>query len=192
MKALLLLAWLLACSVATSAQTPAPALPVDPQTKHVTYSEFVQLPGTNQGELYSRSRLWLAGAFRSAKDAVQLEDKEASVVSGKGWQQVQVASFGQSTPVMLWYKVQIATKDGRYMYVLSDFAIQYFPTAQYPTSPMVPAEQFLSDQPPTKKRTDTFSPQFRQAVATTATQLSQEIKAAMEKPAAGTLNGKDW
>ena len=111
---------------------------------------------------------------------------------GRGWQDINIVSLRQPVSIMLWYTARITCKDGRYKYDLSDFAIQYHPTPEYLVPPVTPAENFLGDGLGKKGKPDTLSPQIRQQLNEAASQLAADLKAAMQKPAAGTANGKDW
>lgn len=50
----------------------------------VIYEEVDSMPGIEKDELYSRSKIWLVNTFKSAKDVVQLDDKQSGQLIGKG------------------------------------------------------------------------------------------------------------
>lgn len=61
-------------------------------------------------ELYSRSKLWLADAFRDSKEVIQLDDKENGTIMGKG-----NFEFVQSLATYTCYfSFKINTKDNKY------------------------------------------------------------------------------
>lgn len=66
-----------------------PNLPIDNETKLITYSEVIILDSTvNKSELYSRAREWFAKAFKSSKNVIQMDDKENGKIIGKALMQV--------------------------------------------------------------------------------------------------------
>ena len=55
-----------------------PNLPIDSTTHLITYSEVVKVDG-NKDELYSRAREWFAKTYNSAKNVIQMDDKDKIV-----------------------------------------------------------------------------------------------------------------
>jgi hypothetical protein len=192
MKKLLTLLFCLSASWA-SAQAVGDTikLPVSADTHLVTYSEVVQAPGVSQSELYSRAKLWFASTFKSAKDVVQADEKEAGVVQGTGWSTTYVKSLGIPSPQKLWYTVKIAVKDGRYKYDISSFQIEN-EAGQYNRNPTpYPVERALLAEK-SKGMVGKILGQQRQNVKDAALTLASTIKEGMNKPAAGTAGGKEW
>jgi hypothetical protein len=191
MKSILSLLLCLWASWASAQVQPADTLklPIDPETKRITYSAVVQEPGASQGELYARAKLWFAGAFKSAKDVVQADEKEAGVVQGTGWQDVYIKVILSPTASKLWYTVKLAVKDGRYKYDISEFRLQEY-SSTYNLNPQpYAAEGILIEVKQFRK----IRLQQRVQIDLAATQLVASIKASMSRPAAGTSAGKsDW
>jgi hypothetical protein len=168
------------------------AIPFDPTTGKILYTEVVQAPGASQAELYARAKLWFADTFKSTKAVVQADDKDAGIIQGTAFQDIAVVSIGTPTAVKLWYTIKIALKDGRYKYDITDLRVQNYASQYnpYPGEP-VPVEDYIN---PEQKKGSLLSiaNSARREVATVGTVLSTSITAGMSKPAAGTTAGKDW
>jgi|ERR1035437_207025 hypothetical protein len=93
----------------------------------IVYSGIVNVDSINSKELYVRAHTWFANTFKSAKSVIQLDDKEAGKIIGKGFIEV-VTPF--KAGVMgtvgfvgnVYFTLDIQTKDGKYKYVLSNFS----------------------------------------------------------------------
>ena len=92
-------------------------LPIDTQTKLITYEGVVEVPGVSKADLYLRAHAWVAKTYRSANDVIQMQDKEAGQLIIKGVS--RVSSRGNSFGIVR-HTLTIYVKDGRYKYVLSD------------------------------------------------------------------------
>lgn len=92
-------------------------LPIDPQTKRITYEGVVQVPGASKADLYSRAHDWVAKTYRSANDVLQLQDKDAGHLIVKGF--TPVSSRGSNFGLVR-HTLTIYVKDGRYKYVVTD------------------------------------------------------------------------
>ena len=89
-----------------------PNLPMD-ATGNVEYREVVEVPGVAAAELYSRAKLWIAQAYRSAPDVIKLDDPAASTVVAKGIYEVSYTQLVLIT-VHVAHSLTIECKDGRY------------------------------------------------------------------------------
>ena len=165
--------------------TPLRPIPFDPATGHILYTDVVQVPGASQAELYARAKLWFADTFKSAKEVVQAEDKEAGIMQGTAFQGIAVVVLGTYSPQKLWYTVKIALKEGRYKYDITELRVQSYPGSYnaYPGEP-VPVEAYINlDQ---KKGTALrIARSARREVAAAGTLLVSSITTGMGKPAAG-------
>jgi hypothetical protein len=83
----------------------------------VVYTEIVKIDSTDSKELYVKAHEWFANTFNSAQNVVQLDDKDAGTIIGKG-----VFEFDE-TVMVVWvnFTIEIQTKDGKYKYTLSNF-----------------------------------------------------------------------
>ncbi|MBJ6109467.1 DUF4468 domain-containing protein [Hymenobacter sp. BT523] len=138
MKHLLLLIALLAAVPELYAQKPkateaAATLPVDPDTKQVSYSAVVEAPSTTKDQLYERALEWMTKTYQSDNDVVQIKDKQQGKLVAKGYTtltqasgSVGMAMFGvMPTPALFLEQTHtLYLKDGRYKYVLTDLALK--------------------------------------------------------------------
>jgi Domain of unknown function (DUF4468) with TBP-like fold len=189
MKTILLLL-LCICAFCSHAQVlDEDAVPRDSNTKLITYSSVVQMPGATQAELYARAKLWFVQAFSSAKDVIQADEKEAGIVQGTGWREISMKAGKGTVPLKLWYTVRVSVKEGRYKYEISGFQTQFF-AASYNLHPdKSQAESTIWNE----KATPEAREQYAEKVSTAGSSVTVALKAGMDKPAAGTSGGKsDW
>jgi predicted membrane protein len=79
----------------------------------LNFNEVIQMDSIKQNKLYLNSKQFFADAFKSAKDVIQLDDKEAGVVIGKAIIDINAKMLGASYPVKMWFTIKIQSKDGR-------------------------------------------------------------------------------
>lgn len=77
----------------------------------------MEVLGVTKDQLYTRAYEWLAKAYRSANDVIQMQDKEAGRLVGKGTTTVRVRGVSAG---YVRHTFTIYLKDGRYKYVLTD------------------------------------------------------------------------
>lgn len=93
----------------------------------INYSGIVVVDNVTKAELYRRARKWFIDTYKSAKDVLQLEDKENGEVIGKGFfEELWQVTFYANELTRIYTTVAITVKDGRYKYEIKDFRIQYF------------------------------------------------------------------
>ncbi len=76
-----------------------------------------------QSKLFTKANEWVAQSFNDAKSVIQMSDKEAGKIVGKGVMSSQSsmgALIGSST-FYVKYTITITVKDGRYKIDLTDF-----------------------------------------------------------------------
>lgn len=93
--------------------------PLD-ENGEIVYSEIVNVDSVSAKVLYVRAHQWFANTFKSAQDVIQLDDKEAGIMIGKGF--FEAVSARNNLIVSVYFTVEIQTKDGRYKYVFSNFS----------------------------------------------------------------------
>ena len=113
----------------------AQRLPIDTVNNAVIYSEVVFVDNIPKDELYTRAREWFARTFRSAQNVLQMDDKSAGKIIGKGNDRgsVYLAPLVASS-FLERYTISITVKDGKYKYAIFDFTVQNDPYQgmQYP------------------------------------------------------------
>ena len=96
----------------------------------VTYDGVVQVDSINKDELYKRAKRWFIETYKSAKDVIQLDDKENGEVIGKGFFEIYwQVTFMSGQNINVWQTMKIQVKDGRYRYEITDFNVKYYVSA---------------------------------------------------------------
>ena len=83
----------------------------------VEYSEVIESNGT-KSELYSNAKTWAANFFRSAKDAISLDDSENGRLIAKYNSYPSFSYLGQKRTAEVRMSIQVDCKDGRYRYIV--------------------------------------------------------------------------
>jgi hypothetical protein len=103
--------------------------PIDSINGKITYSEIIQVDSVNSQELYVRAHAWFAHTFISAQNVIQLDDKEAGRIIGKGT--FAVADNVENPGLMnvhvsgtVDFTIEIQTKDGRYKYIFTNLSFK--------------------------------------------------------------------
>lgn len=156
--------------------TQIEGLPIDSTTGKITLSEVLKVEGTNQDQLYSRAREWFVHTYKSADNVLQMDDKQAGKLIGKGWNPLRYNT------VQMWYTFSVYLKDGRYKYEISD--IHYKSNAST-VEVSVPIEKVFENgtdnKPAIEKR--------RQDTVESLNLVIAKLKAAMDKKETGK---DDW
>lgn len=84
------------------------------QTFGKTYSEVIEVPNVTKNQLYQRALSFFNNSFVSSKEVIQNSDKEEGKIFGRGtYEYMKINTIS--------YTVEIAVKDGRYKYTISNF-----------------------------------------------------------------------
>lgn len=140
MKKLLLIVPLLVYTSSVLGQNRPWVLPRDENGK-VYFSEVIQADSMNANQLYNNAKLWFSDVFKSAKDVIQVDDREAGRVVGKAWQDIYVKVLGMPNATKLWFSLSIQVKDGRYKIEMYDMMYQQYPS-QHDLNPRPQAIEF--------------------------------------------------
>jgi len=115
------------CLIATIGLTQDNALDFFPHKDgKINYSEVVNVDSVKKEELYNRAKHWLVETFKSAKDVIQIDDKENGEIVGKGYFKSwwDMGWIGGKN-VSVWETLKIQVKDYRYKYEITDFIGKY-------------------------------------------------------------------
>ncbi|MDT8393745.1 MAG: DUF4468 domain-containing protein [Bacteroidales bacterium] len=117
------LAAILAVSMIYAQTLPADSIPVDPNTKLITFREVVEEKGDKQ-ELFNRASEWLNHFFEQPVYVTNVRDAASGVIKGKH----QFEIFYEEDDVkkragMIKYYFAIECRDGRYRYTLDNFVL---------------------------------------------------------------------
>lgn len=92
------------------------------ENNHIYYSEVIQVEGASQNDLYVRSKQFFAEAFKSANHVIQMDEKDAGIIMGKGSAKVYISNFGATSSFVVNFSIKLQSKDGRFKYELYDFS----------------------------------------------------------------------
>lgn len=118
MKKILLFATIIMASILLKAQ--------DDSLNPYSFTEVVKVENKSAGDIYYQSKIWLADTYKSAKDVIQIDDKENNTIVGKGTLKYNSKIFagGAAISGTIDYTIRIMAKDGRYKYEFTDFIHQ--------------------------------------------------------------------
>lgn len=100
----------------------------------LNYNDIVKTDSIVKQELYSNAKLFFANKFKSANDVIQLDDKENTIIVGKGYNDIFIKSKTSSFKTQLWFTIKIQCKDGRYKYEIYDLYFKSYPIGNYPST----------------------------------------------------------
>jgi hypothetical protein len=103
----------------------------------VTYTNVINIDSVRKDELFVRAKKWFATTYKSANDVIQMDDKDAGEIVGKG--NMQIKYYARNPRIS--HTITISVKDGKYRYIISDleysdiqgdkFNIENFPKAWF-------------------------------------------------------------
>jgi len=103
------------------AQTSTAKMPVDTETKLITYKEVVTSTGT-PADLYIRAIAWVNKQYKNAADATKVRDPESGLI--EIIHRFEVTKVDQGTTLLAGvvdYSLKLELKDGRYRYTFTNF-----------------------------------------------------------------------
>jgi hypothetical protein len=92
-------------------------LPIDSETKKFTYTEVVEL-NESKNELYLRARSFFVKEYSNADAVIQMDDKDAGRIMGKGFFEVV---WVMNQPRKIYHTITIDVKENKYRYTFTDF-----------------------------------------------------------------------
>jgi hypothetical protein len=104
---------------------PAPELPVDPDSKLITYKEVVTQEGVKD-ILYDRGASWFSSFYKSPSSVLKIQDKVNGKLEGLGrFVITYVDEQGLKKDAgMIQYTIKLELKDNKYRYTLTDFNLK--------------------------------------------------------------------
>lgn len=161
-------------------------LPVDKETKLISYTEVVEMPGMPKDSLYKRAERWFRSYYKNPADVIKEQDPAKGSITGVHRFKVtkDVPSTKKNEPPvkndagLVSYTISVAAKDGKYRYEITKInwkQISHFPI---------------------EKWQDTKSPSYDPAYAGYLTQTDEYMKKLVEDLKKGmSYTGKqksDW
>ncbi len=122
-----------------------------------------------KAEAYIKAKTWFANTFNSAKSVIQLDDKDAGVIVGKGFTEKEAGNaFTGSIPQNVWYTINITIKDGKYRIQIYDVFLKN-------TDGYTSTAESINKYPKMNKK-------FLKRIDDSCKDLIASLKAAMIKP----------
>lgn len=94
--------------------------PIDSITGKITYTEVISVEDKDATDLFLSAKEWFVNNFVSAKNVIQMEDKNAGIILGKGKIPVYTNNAFKTDLGFVEFTIKIEVKDGRYKYTLKD------------------------------------------------------------------------
>lgn len=176
----------------SNSETESKELPVDAETKLVTYTDIVNIDSITAKRLYRRGKIYFSNKYKSAKDVIQLDD--TTQIIGKAFTDIVYETGMFLSPTVIYkfnYTISLQLKDGRYKYTVSDFSVENYPTSvngtylkasKTPLEEWVTTKQKIKDIP--EKRRKLWLKNYNM-LAKTAENIVSELKSSM-------LKNEDW
>ena len=87
-------------------------LPKDENGK-IIFTRIIDSNNLNKEQTFTKTKLFFVNTFNSAKDVIQLDDKENGIVMGKGSANINIQSGKFSIPISMSFTIKIESKDGK-------------------------------------------------------------------------------
>lgn len=171
--------------------------PIDSMSHKVSYQGIEYVSSVSKDELYIRAREWFARIFVSAQDVIQMDDKAAGKIIGKGvYKNLKTGIFVDNTTT-IYYTVSITVKDGRYRYEISDIYREIFSQdfSNYTTTTGKESLDELINNPKNINKDGEYKGKLKQTtliVNTVAPELRKSIIDALSKKATGYKSKDDF
>lgn len=104
-----------------SAQEIKIKMPVDPETKLITYKEVVTVAGT-PAELFNRAIEWINKQYKNPADATKVRDQASGVIEIV--HRIEISRTEQGATLVAGrvdYSMKLEMKDGRFRYTITNF-----------------------------------------------------------------------
>ncbi|MBV6405537.1 MAG: hypothetical protein GFGODING_02316 [Flavobacteriales bacterium] len=154
-----------------------------PETGRVYFEEVVQAPGISKSELYNRAREWFVRSFNSAESVLQMDDREAGKLAGRGWTNIEIESLQAIWQFKLKFLIMIELREGRYKLTFTDIEYQGHPTPKDINPASIPCESVIIDNLLKKNGEPKHVPrQYKEQTIKTWRRFSSELKDALARP----------
>lgn len=87
-------------------------LPKDQEGK-VHFTKIIASNDLSQEQIYNKTKLFFINNFNSSKDVIQLDDKENSIIIGKGNTTINIQSGKYTVPITMTFTIKIESKNNK-------------------------------------------------------------------------------
>ncbi|MEI8006198.1 MAG: DUF4468 domain-containing protein [Bacteroidota bacterium] len=120
------------CFFSVAAQTASHGLPIDPETKKISYKDVVTQEG-NPGYLYDKAIQWFNYYYLSPASVYSVQDRVNGKIEGLGRLRIYNNDIKTGTHTdggIVTYLIKIEFKESRFRYTLTDFNLKL--ASRYP------------------------------------------------------------
>ncbi len=155
------------------AQEPTAKMPVDPDTKLITYKEVVTDTGT-PAELFNRAIEWINKEYKNPVDATKVRDQASGLI--EIIHRIEITRTDQGATLLAGrvdYSMKLEMKEGRYRYTITNFILR--------DKSRQPLEQFMD------KKSQSYTPawdDYLKQVDDFTRKMIASLKQGMQAPAA--------
>jgi hypothetical protein len=99
-----------------------PYLPIDEDTKLVTYKEVVNEKGSPQ-ELYDRAMVWVKDFYKNTAEVIKNSDRKTGVINMRSSVKIYVTLKDGTKKLknIIYYNFKLECRQDRYRYTITDF-----------------------------------------------------------------------
>ena len=158
--------------ISAQSQENTPAIPVNPETKLITYQEVVKVDGTIK-DLFSRAIDWVNVNYKNPADVTKVRDPQSGLIEILHRIELERTDKQDSKidAGIIIYTLKLELKDGRYRYTITDLNLKQ--------SSKFPIERWLD------KKDKAYNPNWDLYLA----QMDKQIKTIIESLKKGMLPG---
>jgi hypothetical protein len=127
----IIIAVILGIPFALPAQETTPAMPINPETKLITYQEVIKVDGL-QKDLFNRAIEWINSKYKNPSDVTKVRNPENGLIEiFHRFDLHRIDEKGNKIDAcIVVYTLRLEMKDGRYRYRLSDMSLKQ--SSRYP------------------------------------------------------------
>jgi len=149
--------------------------PVD-EAGAINFNQVVAVDSVSQAELYARAKIFFANNFKSAKNVIEMEDKDTGTIIGKGNTNFTVLL----TNITMSFSIKIQAKDGRYKYEIYDITYpgQY---GNFPASDWFSEEAYYKKNGKPRSINETYKEKTLAAIESLKKSIAEAMNAPKQK-----------
>lgn len=156
-------------------EQPASSVPVDPDTKKITYREVVNENGT-PGYLYDKGIEWFRYYYVNPISVYNVQDRTNARIEGTG--RIKLYYFEpdgtRREGVQIQYAIRMEFKDNRYRYTITDFLLK--------TASRYPLENWLNKADPSyNPQWDAYLYQIDTTMVRLVATMKEKMKPTVQK-----------
>ncbi|WP_025124413.1 DUF4468 domain-containing protein [Myroides odoratimimus] len=91
-----------------------------PNKEGKVFYEYIHETGKDKLDMYLKARKWFVDTFVDANSVIQLEDKEAGMLTGKGYYRYDFINGINVSEMKIYFTVNITIKDNKYRIQIYD------------------------------------------------------------------------